>query len=621
MGLKLRATVTHVATSDGALLRMGECTLAVRGASVYGSFRQLSRCLDGRWTQEQLCSAVSAAVRPAVARLLDSLIETGMVYTPDDRDGDPDRALAPDATSYIARIESTNSRAAAVFRDLVGSAVRASGPSWMTAAVLDACHELGITRVGVTSGDEESCDLFVVAGDANASRAWLKDADGSRSPSAPRVPLIVHGGKVLAGPFVGPDGAACAACLIDSYASSTPTRADTRRIESAVGLGARILVQRWLDLESRIAPDAEAMLLYEVDIDTLEVTQHAAPPRATCGRCGSARASRRRHTSTAQLRDSPEPSIDDVLARAHRYLTDPATGLLASIGEGALLQLPHKQSIVEWHRPHDRRRLWTTEGADDVRTARLAAVRTALEQYLLEFVDGECQLLQARPADPIAPGLVVSGGSQAELQARAVLGALTVVAQDRGVWKEQSFRAGIGGRRAELTWAYLEDIGQASRVTIERDEALSGETCHVLRFAHDATPVSIVAGESEPQVWAAGLQDIWLHVTGAIDACRPETRSPAVRLRHVMAPEALERAAPPAWSARLGLQVELTSVALPVLRVVQPLVFAHVSVHLVPDATLANGRLLETRRVTAPCLSNTTSTIVVPTPHSRAATR
>jgi bacteriocin biosynthesis cyclodehydratase domain-containing protein len=570
VGLKLRALVTHTATPAGAVLRLDERTLVLRGARAYASFLRVADHLDGRWTRQQLCASASTEAQPTLSKLLDALIDAGMVYSVDVADEDIRTVsvrAAPRAASYIARIESTCAHPVTAFRAALAREVHVCGSPWMANALIEACHEVGLTRVRASTDAPDRGALVIVTGDATVRR----------------IPLVVCGATVLVGPFAKPGRAGCAACLVASYETATAGAPDTGRLAAAVGLAARILLQRWLDLDSGAVVDDDAALVSAIDVDTLETTRHPLPPRPGCLRCGAAFALHPTPPATRVDREAG-PTIDDVLPRAHKYLTDPATGLFDSIGEGSLLQLPHKQSMVEWRDPYDRsRRWWTTEAADDVRSARLAAVRTALEQYLLDAMASSATSSSANP-----PALVVCAQTTEELHARSALSALLLIAQDHGEWRTTAIHPARLDDRAAQTLAYLEDVGEATRIVVDRAEALSRGGCHVLRFTYDDTVVTIAAGESESQLWARGLQDIWLHITAAMDGPPRAVRRPVMRLRPVIAPhsadDVAERAS--ALADRLGLRVAVTPLTAPVLEWVRPLVFASVSVDLTAPGAL-----------------------------------
>src|SRR5579872_7317650 len=109
MGLKLRETASYIRTPEGILFRLGEVFLPVEGTGVEACFARVRPFLNGHWTAQQLLASLSGDHREMVAKLIDALLETGMLY--DNSEDAPE--LLPEArrhkmASLLARIESRN---------------------------------------------------------------------------------------------------------------------------------------------------------------------------------------------------------------------------------------------------------------------------------------------------------------------------------------------------------------------------------------------------------------------------------------------------------------------------------------------------------------------------------
>jgi hypothetical protein len=597
VGLKLRTVVTCAPTPDGMLLRMGERVLSIRGAGVYQSFQRLRARLDGAWTREQLLNAVPASTQAVLERLFDALAGARMIYASEEEDG-CDQRVAERYASYVARIESVSSRPRSAFRNATDRTMLLAGPGGLTNALLEAALEAGFTRVSALddravelraqSGD--GCDVAILAIDVEDEPAWIERARRVRAIAAQVVPIVVHAGRVLAGPFGERDRGGCAECLIAAYRRVTTTASTRPRSWRAGGglgfaIAGRLLVQRWLDAAAGVMPAEDALLFYDIDLHTLEIRLRPLPPNPLCPGCR--RGERVPTNSRVELLrpDVPERAgAEDVLAKVHKYLTDPITGLFQSIHEGGLLQLPHKQSAVRWRDPSDpRRQWWLSEVADSVRGARTAAVRSALEEYLRNLIHlgpGSVSPVLGLPAAHEAGGLVVSSYTWNDLRRSACYRAIAFDAQTRGSWQDVAF-AGTARVHAELTMSHLHDSGHAVGLKVQRHLDWSREGIDVLRFLYDDEIVSVVAGAEDDATWAAGLKDVWLHVTAGGHVPSECTRSPAIRFRAAISD----------WSAggsetlesRLGGIVQVAPLTVAAVRLVEPLLFGYAYLSPCPE--------------------------------------
>jgi hypothetical protein len=580
MGLKLRRVVTYTYTPRGVLVRSGANVVAITGVGVRKAFALLQKHLDGSWTRDQICAAVPIERQAALGHLIDALEKGQMMYSADASERSASLPWMPDDDLRLARIESSCDRPVDAFERARVTPITLSGPAWLTVELAEACAEAGMTNVAtfdVLTPEAQARmreTVRIVAIDlagSPESGEQLLDVDVSE----PMVPLIVYGDKILVGSFDQTWPTACVRCLMAAYQDAAAPKAPVARPQLQLGaaLAARVLLQRWLDLRTGVVPAESAALFYTIDLRSRHIALHPLPPNPACAHC---RALVSTSVGRGHRHVTDPGSADTVLPRTYKYFTDPTTGILESIQEGDLVQLPLRQSAASWRDPLDRtRKMWTIEAAADIRSARASAAASAFELYVSDLLaaSGGSSLAVLGLEGPLAPNWLASGSTPEQARARALFRAAAHCAQHSGSWRSANVNEAEGWTRANLVMAYLADTGHGSRLTVERHRQLDDDAVRVRRFSYDGMLVSVVAGTEEEDIWAVGLAAVWLHIAATDPAQRPQGTRRVSVYRDGVSPDCRPGPTEDVLEQHFGRRLELVPLTVPALSPLAPLCF------------------------------------------------
>jgi len=590
MGLRLRHSVAYVATSDGMLFRFGDRILPVKGQNVFPWFARLAPRLSGQFTIAELCANVSESQRPVLQALCDALLEGGMLYEMDPGSAAlVTPAIERSYAGVIGRIEARNNDPLRAFAAVRSTRLLIVGRSELVCEVAAAALEIGVCNQQVCAIDgtaqsdsrieelvrqhrtgnadvslwpdsREQFDVVVVAVDLERDREWLGRLSVNVDVcSRPVVPFLVSSGAVLAGPVPNDDPSGCLLCQILHWRDNEACTGNSAVNRAAgIAIGAQLLTLRVLASLSGTALPEDHRKYCEVALDSLEITVRPLTPHWACKRCGPIGA-----YPSATGSSFVGALWDDLEAR----LVDAKTGAVASVDEGALLQLPIHQSAALWRVPDASGEwVWTTECGADFESARIAVLRRALEHSLERLL----------PQDADDPGVVVSGLDERELFSNGLFRALSRTALTSPGWVDASLNTAPLTQTGGLILDYLTDIDVRPHIRVQRNVPLSAGGCDVLRFYYNDALVSVVSGWSGPEPWGAGLADIWLHATrreifgpGKRDVSRPRLRWAAPEA----ASDSLHAAA-----RKLGLMLTVEPLAGELIHLAAPLRFAFAQV-------------------------------------------
>jgi hypothetical protein len=449
----------------------------------------------------------------------------------------------------------------------------------------------------------ENFDAVVLAAYSKTDWDWMERTSELISTMAGYSPavLIAGPGQVVLGPERQPDSLSCLYCLRFRYEQKMNEAAPTLGHGPAssqdpmqISIGARLLVQRLLDCRSG-ASEKQCASLLEISPD-LQISEHPLPIAADCLRCQRPRdrvailetEAERSRPDVPPLPFSPggETEEEQFLEQVYQHAVDPFTGLIQYIEEGDLVQLPHHQSAVWWRLPGDRGpSVLTTEAGENALKSRVEAVRKAFEQYLthilqqpglaadlFSFAPGSGH--GTRPVQDLQAAVVVSGRDQEQLASDCFFQALGRYAFERSGWREIDMPASTGDPWADLTLAYLRDIGVGQKLGVKRHSGLSLNGIELLQFAYDANPVSVVAGQEGPELWQAGVKDLWLDVTRR-EAIHAGRVFPRVRFRSPQAPAGLCLEAKERLESILRLRLAMATLHRPELGFIKHFSFAY----------------------------------------------
>jgi len=616
MGLKLREIAGYVRTPEGILFRLGEIFLPVEGTDVAACFARLRLFLNGEWTAQQLCAGLSGEHRDVVARLINALLETGMLY---DSSGD-DPELLPEASRkkmahLLTRIESRNPAPVRALAEALKSTLLLVAPAALLEVMMKAVSESGLSFHAVCARDwsapwEETIRLkhaeeihrldlcssaalaammdqagiIMVGGEVDHDLSWIEkiSAQHGREKRATMVPLLVRSDRVIAGPMAVNTAAGCLRCLLDCYEDQPPASGPLphARKTASIGIAARLLAQRWLDVKTGMLSGEDETLFYELDCHTLQISLHPLLPSAICPVCSGPAIPLRSVPAEAPA----EWPSDAFIAGARKFLVDSRSGIITRLDEGELLQLPFNQSAVQWRLPGERDRLvWTTEAAENVRAARMAVIQRCLEERLrlietardpASMSASSCGQNEIKADMSHDPGVVVSGVDPQQLATEAFFQSLAYHASLQGSWQELPSLPPTAGHDGMLVLHYLQDIGAFDKVRVSRSKDFSQGSCHVFRFAYNDCLVSVVAGLHEPSILSTGLKAVWLHLTRDRVDRQPVEFLPQVRYRFAVSPEGISLETSEI-AALLGLHLTAKPLKLPELEWLAPLRFVH----------------------------------------------
>jgi hypothetical protein len=605
MGLKLRQLVTYISTPAGMVFRLREDFLPVDGRWAGDYFQRLLPYLDGKWTMEQLCSALNGPQKDIVSTLLRALKEAGMLYDSAGQHEPLPESWRTGSEAYIRRAEYRSSDPVRDFRAAVASRLLVVGDPVMAVAVLEAALEAGFSHgmivsdswneqleqrlanaLKVRSGAEcrrvpigtyldwdsmEKFDAVVLAACAGSDCEKFQAALPGPLHEAPLLPFWLCGTHLIAGRLGITEHTACSSWLEkrfqDRIPSSTPPSAS--RLAAGIRIGARLLIQRWIDWKTHLLSTEEHWLSFALDLHSLRISlcpmlpslsgEHSAPS-----------------VFTAPVQHDMEPCAllsenwqDKLWASACNLLIHPITGYVARITEAELVQLPCNQSAAEWYLPGEERVVWSTETATDVRDARIAVLRLALEGFFGKTLEA-CAL---NTTDTPVADLIVSTSQKGRLVPESFFRTLACLADGMENWgKITAKRPALTAETIPIT-GYLQDSGELEHVDIYRQPQFAIAGCAVLKFVHRGKRVSVLAGLDTPQLWSQGFRDVWLAVTQQQGLPRAAETWPGVRYRCSEDPVEQLMAAMDSLCRKAGLALELSSLPLQHMPFLKPLVF------------------------------------------------
>jgi hypothetical protein len=645
MGLRLRETVVCVPTSEGLLFRAGDSLLPMQGADAFSWFRRLRPFLDGKWSLDQLCANLGEQKRKVVTSVLNALRDADMLY----ESGDDDPSVLPERirqlyAGAIARIEAQSSRPFQAFAEFRRLRILILGSPEMALQLVQAGLEAGAGKMAVCpfdwNGDwakeleeiqnrqiaqdsgfeveyisaeqkrnwaelSSAHASVIIAGDAGTGRDIIETIAGEIMDSGtPLAFLLAEPKFVLVGPVEQKQTAGCVRCLLESYEEEIPSVPPPPVPDkSALVIGARLLMQRLIDSWTGTVSASIAAICTEVDALSLQVLHRPLPPSLGCPLCQRIQhpeqATAVFHADGTAEKFENEPFLKEVYKR----LVDAKTGLIQQIEEGDLLQLPHHQSAALLRSPRDRKQcFWMVEIGENAMEARIAVVRRALEQYVIEGMadlDPELVLpvysahgapMPDLPLRDLRNGVAISGTHREELVAYGFLQALARFAHDSKGWEDICLPAMEAGAEEDITAAYLDDIGAMSKVRVMRNASLRGNEWEVLRFYYEKEIVTIIAGPPGREMWSLGLKDVWLYVTSRQATLSPPNILPSPRFRGSTDKSETVRTVLHEVGESHALQFVLVPVQWPELLLAKPLIFAY---GLLTDASNTRSAVIE----------------------------
>ncbi|MEU7837743.1 hypothetical protein [Nonomuraea sp. NPDC049129] len=375
---RLRDDVRYVPCDEGAYIHAdhGACTL--KGAQAYELLKKLAPYLTGEHSLTELTAALPADRRLMVVRLVETLAGQGFVV--DAADEEPHGLSECERRIYAAEIAFIRYRLASAerrFERLREARVTLAGHGPVLLALLEAGLVSGWRQVRVAAPAEEAAKLEQAAARARRDEAqrvrvdpapplWA-DADvvfqiGTETAdllaTAQACPAGVSLGQILLRPteawIVGPGPAASAvSCWLRLGGLPYHDEHDDGTDLLAGPVPAVLVAQPALSCFARLTGLAEGQQGHatatRVDLHTLEMCRHRVVPWTSAvpyrdGRVVSALGVEGGDAdglrATVERLQAAEPiSPEELLERATRYV-DPRTGLLGTLDEEDLVQVP-----------------------------------------------------------------------------------------------------------------------------------------------------------------------------------------------------------------------------------------------------------------------------------------
>lgn len=628
MGLRIRDIVAWVPTTEGILFRAGDSILPVEGHNIYDWFARLRPFLTGQWSADQLCSKLDEHQRKITFSVLKALSEADMLY--EAQDDDP--AVLPEAVrkAYVGSIRRIEAISKRPFREFakfrrarliilasskIALALAQAGlevgvgqqllyvPDWNNeSAVLLAkllrshgAEKLGSNIVHMDTAWEAAFaqltgenEIVILAGEAHVDRERIEaTAAVVVRAKVPLLTLTSFGGVAVVGPVEHTSTAACVRCLLTKYEKEISSPAPDV-LDSGIEIGARLLMQRFLDCWTvTISADISAMCT-EIDLFSLRISHRPFPLDSTCGFCREGTGVDTYKYEFEANNQSKELDDASILESAYKRLIDTRLGLIGQIEEGGLLQLPHHQSAALLRLPGELNRyIWITEIGNDALGARAAVMRRAVESYVTLNLAADsinCKLSFHSDAGFFVPkdhcqelsrGVVASGKSHDELIMQAFFKGIAAFAHQTSGWNEIPLREAAAGANLATTVGYLDDIGILNKVSIERHNQLRGSNWEILRFRCGMDAVAVIAGLSGSEMLATGFKDIWLHATSRDATFSHGGLSSAIRLRCIGIPKDMLLPTLRTFTRAFSLNFALAPISWPELNCLKPVVFAY----------------------------------------------
>jgi hypothetical protein len=590
---KLRGTVDYAPTNEGILFRVGDHFLPIKGEGVWSWFQHIRPLLDGRSPIKEVWAGWGPEQQARLKQFVNGLQNANMLY---DASLD-DATLVPQTIQdhyreLISRIEARNSQPIRALSQARNTRALTIGRVSLALPVIDAGLESGLNqqmlwapdwtteaddalkrslqrhgaathqlKVDLIEGADcsrlgklvEDADCVLLAGVIGIDDAWIAATiEATLRSTRLLCTLLVAGDRIIVSEMGQDSAKGCPFCLMDycNGLSETAPHISVSCQEAGVAIGSRLLLQRLLDARSGSMTTEEQFMFHELDQRTFEIRQHPFPLDAGCVRCRNARRAIAGEPWPFADHSVRDLQVREFLDRAEKCFVDSKTGLIERLDEGDLLQFPHHQSAALRRavQKGSRRAAWTTESGEDLYVARMGVIRRVLEEYLAKqlvsasptsmlsvYTAGRNYAGRVSPAD-LPPGIVVSAINNEDMVPQAFFRALAVYAHRLDGWSDLEFAKPSIGTEAELTLAYLADIGVLNNIGVQRHWRLGTGGCEILRFIYRNECVSVAAGVQGTDLWTVGFNDIWLHVTACEAFPNEAISSPSVRFRCAATP-------------------------------------------------------------------------------------
>jgi bacteriocin biosynthesis cyclodehydratase domain-containing protein len=454
---KLRRDSLFLQTQDGVFLQSDNAMFSLKGKNIYRLLATLSPYLNGKYTLDELCQELGAAQQTTVTRLVQTLLQRGILQ--ESVPEDPGLLAASVSEHFHAQIEFIEHyqdhplQRFKTFREsrilLIGSgdAFLALATSLLQNGVrelfLASQHEPEAHRRALEAEAEElrqsgveilltridadrhsaaftqhlaTCDIAVYCADMSSSRTILELQQDCRKAGCTFLPVVFMPGQIVLGPLVETTGPCwlCAqtrlaanadgdrraaiwqALALDTDGSTQDTAffpALARRVGNALGF--EIFKKRTGALPSELVNSVICQ-----DSETVEAHQASLSPYPLCPLCSQMTPAlwEERTLDIVTERRDRAFSVDEFINRSNELIHQ-ALGILHGYEDDRLTQIPLKVSRIRASSPAtpaSRPIRVTAFHTGSTLDARIIALKETLQQYMSSLPDSRSMPVASR---------------------------------------------------------------------------------------------------------------------------------------------------------------------------------------------------------------------------------
>ncbi len=272
-----------------------------------------------------------------------------------------------------------------------------------------------------------------------------------------------------------------------------------------------------------VAPLQDFGSVHRVDFASLTTVVEPAPIYLDCARC---------HTVIPVGDDQQSCAEDDALLAstllecAYKTLVHPAVGVVRSLTEGALVQIPVLQSAVtwSWDACHGEPTVRSAPGGNIV-LARAAALELALSAHLREYftrqVGPHATGLQRQIIESLSSGhgAIIASVRRSKLFETCICEAFARYSVDQPNQEWCSITPPADSHpKLRLLLDYISDLKLTADLHLEAHQSHGAGPLNAVRVSFKGAPLCVVASVSQTAAWVRAAEEIVIrYQNGGID--------------------------------------------------------------------------------------------------------
>lgn len=538
MGVKLLNVVSMIPTSSGMILRIADKILSIQGKSIAQIFGRLRPLLSGEWSIQDICRHLPEPQAARITEFVGHLAAAGMIRERSAQENFEQSLISPRLNTYVSRIEIHNTSPVFAYRNFCRETLRIYGDERLAGFLIDGARVVGLSNTtyqaepvarhrysshlgstletvnsvcGCNHGKRPFCNviaarLFEHEQICRLITAWEKTSQCVNAY------FLSCPDRVLVG-VLPSHGAMGIQHMLSEYGrrmrEAHSFLANPRRL---FVIAAHILMLLLIDLYTGSATQDDWMPILEISESGKNIRKRPFPKWTYI---------RNARFRTLNLRSEiPRIQFQTIGAKVRLaqsmqgHLVDSYTGLIRTIDEGELPQIPHHQCAVIYRNSGSDADVYLNDSGRDAADARISVMLRSIEHFLAQVTPHD-RLLRRYPHS-IAHGgevaVVFAAGINGKQRVHidAIYRVLAAYADRCEMWQRPENMEKIFDL-APLSWAYLRDIGELDAVTYQRN--LVKSDVEVIRFKYADKTISVVAGNGNG-IWELGLRDVWSYIGG-----------------------------------------------------------------------------------------------------------